>query len=144
MSFGDAVTSVRTNLTNFSGRARRSEFWWWYLAVVLLGLTVGVVSAIVAAVLVAVDAPVLTTIVGIVLGLALFALWLYVFVGTLAVAVRRLHDTDKSGWFYLLAFVPVANIVLIVFWALEGARGPNQYGADPRLGAVAPAAAPQV
>ncbi|WP_418275665.1 DUF805 domain-containing protein [Isoptericola jiangsuensis] len=138
MGFGEAVTSVRTNLTTFTGRSRRSEFWWWYLFCALVGLGVGIVAGAISGIMAAIDVPALTWTVGVVLGLALLALWVYFFIATLSVAVRRLHDQDKSGLFLLLAFIPVVGaIVLLVFWLLEGTRGPNQYGADPR-GAVAP------
>jgi uncharacterized membrane protein YhaH (DUF805 family) len=65
--------------------------------------------------------------------LALSFLWgLFIFIPNLAVTIRRLHDQDKSGWFYLLAFIPIANIVLLVFMFLEGTRGPNRFGPDPK------------
>ncbi len=53
---------------------------------------------------------------------------------SLAVAVRRLHDTDRSGWWLLIGLIPlVGGIVLLVFFVLEGTRGPNRHGADPKL-----------
>ena len=55
------------------------------------------------------------------------------FLPGLAVAVRRLHDVDRSGWWLLLAFVPLIGIiVLIVWWCTEGTRGPNRFGPDPK------------
>lgn len=57
---------------------------------------------------------------------------LAVFVPTLAVIVRQLHDTGRSGWWYLIAFVPFGVIVLLVFMFEEGTRGPNRYGVDPK------------
>lgn len=54
----------------------------------------------------------------------------------LAVSVRRLHDTNRSGWFYLLSIIPIVNyigsIVLLVFYCLDGDAGPNQFGPDPK------------
>jgi uncharacterized membrane protein YhaH (DUF805 family) len=51
----------------------------------------------------------------------------------LAMQIRRLHDVDRSGWWVLLAFVPLIGIiVLIVWWATEGTRGPNRFGSDPK------------
>lgn len=52
-------------------------------------------------------------------------------VPSIAVGVRRLHDQDKSGWFMLLGLIPLVGIVLLVFFCLEGTKGPNQYGPDP-------------
>ena len=54
------------------------------------------------------------------------------FLPSLAVAVRRLHDTDKSGWYLLLSLVPFVSLVLFVFYLLEGNNGKNQYGNDPK------------
>ncbi len=54
------------------------------------------------------------------------------FLPSLAMGVRRLHDTDRSGWWWLLSFIPLIGIiVLIVFWCSEGTRGPNRFGPDP-------------
>lgn len=56
-------------------------------------------------------------------------------VPSIACLVRRLHDQDKSGWFALLGLIPLVNIVLLVFMFLEGTKGDNQYGPDPKAGA---------
>lgn len=59
--------------------------------------------------------------------------WLVMFIPNLAVAIRRLHDTDKSGWMYLLVLIPlVGGIILLVFYCTEGTRGPNRFGPDPK------------
>lgn len=56
-------------------------------------------------------------------------------VPSIAVAVRRLHDQDKSGWFYLISFIPyVGGFVMLIFMCLEGTAGPNRYGPDPKGG----------
>ncbi|MDZ3831226.1 MAG: DUF805 domain-containing protein [Sphingopyxis sp.] len=56
---------------------------------------------------------------------------------SIAVAVRRLHDQDKSGWFYLLSFIPyVGGIILLVFMCIDGTRGPNRFGPDPKGGSA--------
>jgi uncharacterized membrane protein YhaH (DUF805 family) len=65
---------------------------------------------------------------------------LAVLLPTIAVTVRRLHDTDRTGWWILLGFIPViGGIVLLVFYVLEGTRGPNRYGPDPKSIAPTPA-----
>jgi uncharacterized membrane protein YhaH (DUF805 family) len=62
------------------------------------------------------------------------------FLPSLAVTVRRLHDTGRSGWWWLIAFVPVIGaVVLIVFMCLEGTHGPNAYGPDPKAAGAAAA-----
>ncbi len=119
MGFGAAVSSGLSKYASFSGRARRSEFWWFYLFTFVV-IIAGVVL----------DAVLGTS--GIFYGVTVLALIL----PNIAIAVRRLHDIDKSGWSYLLYFIPLAGfIIMIVFSCKEGTRGPNRYGADPKGGA---------
>jgi uncharacterized membrane protein YhaH (DUF805 family) len=71
------------------------------------------------------------------IGLILLGIFaLAILIPSLAVQVRRLHDTDRSGWWILLGVVPIINyigaIVLLVFYCLEGTRGPNRFGEDPK------------
>ncbi|MBE8596505.1 DUF805 domain-containing protein [Xenorhabdus sp. BG5] len=109
--------SVLKNYAGFSGRARRKEYWMFSLfnMIVFLAL-IALASAI-----------------NDITGLALLAIYIIVtFIPSLAVTVRRLHDINCSGWWFLLAFVPVASIILFVFTLLEGTQGDNEYGADPR------------
>ena len=115
---------VFDNYANFEGRARRSEYWYYVLLNALLGVGIFVLGAVFAGMEI-----------GILSGLFMLAyvvLAVGTFIPSLAVAVRRLHDGNYSGWFLLLGFVPIANIVLIVFLATEGTRGPNKYGPDPK------------
>jgi uncharacterized membrane protein YhaH (DUF805 family) len=59
--------------------------------------------------------------------------WLVTFIPTLAVSIRRLHDTDKSGWFWFFNFIPfVGPFIVLVFYFMEGTRGPNRFGPDPK------------
>lgn len=111
------------NYANFSGRARRAEYWWSYL--VTVGILVGI--AIIGVILANLSSA-LGTIVGILLGLA----YLAAIVPFVAVGIRRLHDTNKSGWFMIMAFIPIASIVLLVFMVTDSDRGPNQYGPSPK------------
>jgi len=113
MGFGEAVSSGFKNLTNFSGRASRSEFWWYAL-----------VAFIVYMILIFILQNVLgnqTT--AILISQLIFALLL------IAAGARRLHDTGKSGWLELLWLIPcVGPIILIIFWAQGSQPGDNQYG----------------
>lgn len=118
---------------DFSGRARRKEFWMFYLFSLLSGIVVGVVAAIGAALLNAVGNSAISIIVVVVFSLlcAIFGIWMLV--AYLAVGVRRLHDTGRTGWWWLITLVPFAgNIVLIVLWAFDGQLGPNRFGPDPK------------
>ncbi len=125
MNFQEAIRSVLSQYAGFTGRARRSEYWFWYLATFVAYLA----------------AVILDSIIGIPLFVVVVALG--ALVPTIAVGVRRLHDTDKSGWFLLIGLIPlIGAIVLIVFFVTDS--GPdNQYGPNPKgepdLGAAPPA-----
>jgi len=124
MSFSQAVSSVLLNkYATFSGRARRSEYWWWYLFVVIVYLVAAVIDN--AAGFTYSD----TTAGG---GwLATFAA-IVLLVPNLAVSVRRLHDTSRSGWWLLVGLVPfIGWLVLLYFFVLDSAHD-NQYGPNPK------------
>lgn len=104
----------------FEGRARRAEYWYFVLFVALIGIAAMIVDRIFGTPL-GDNGPV-----SIVCSLGLF-------LPGLAVAVRRLHDTNRSGWWLLLVLIPVVGaIVLIVFYATAGDRGDNRFGPDPK------------
>jgi len=112
------------NYANFDGRARRSEYWYFFLTniLIIMGLYSLAIIGLIA------DIPAISIVGG---GLVLIYV-IIIFIPCLAVAVRRLHDTNKSGAFILLAFIPILSIVLLVFYAIEGDLGENQYGNDPK------------
>jgi uncharacterized membrane protein YhaH (DUF805 family) len=102
---------VLENYANFSGRARRAEFWWYFLANIIISIVLNIIDL-------AIGVQILTLIYS-----------LAVLIPGLAVGVRRLHDTNKSGWRLLIGLIPIVGIiVLIVFWATDAPPGPNQYG----------------
>lgn len=105
----------------FQGRARRAEFWWFYLLFI--------VAIIVAVVL---DGVVSGASEGDLFGPFTIIAMLALFVPYLAVAVRRLHDTGRSGWWLLLSLIPLVSIVLLIFFVLKGQQGTNDYGPDPK------------
>ena len=128
MGFGEAIKSFWSNYTTFKGRSRRSEYWWIQLFLVLTNLAVAAID------LALMDGDVDRFIAnggGGIVGLV----WILVtIVPALAVLVRRLHDTGKSGWWVLIGFVPfVGTIVLFVFSVLDSDAGDNKYGASPKL-----------
>ena len=110
---------------DFSGRSRRMEYWMFVLGV--MGATV--VTSILDGVLG------MSGMIGGVYGPLTLLVVLGTIVPSIACLVRRLHDQDKSGWFALLGLIPLVNIVLLVFMFLEGTKGDNQYGPDPKAGA---------
>jgi uncharacterized membrane protein YhaH (DUF805 family) len=126
------------NYATFRGRARRREYWLWQLFLILLfgvltawlfgtagpippGATPEEVSAI------------LEASSGAMLPATLIALAsIGLFLPSLAVSVRRLHDSDKSGWWLLLNLTAIGGLVLLIFYLLDGTAGPNRHGADPK------------
>jgi uncharacterized membrane protein YhaH (DUF805 family) len=112
---------VLTNFADFNNRAARTEYWMFSL-----------ISTVILAVLWILDHRFLHTAhpgVGLLSG----AYALLVFVPTIAVSTRRLHDIGRSGWWQLLCFLPfVGGLVLLVFYVLAGTPGDNEYGADPK------------
>ena len=121
MSFPDAVRAALTNYVNFSGRARRSEYWYFSLFAFLVYVAAIVIDSVLGTY-------------PIVYLLAVAGLLL----PGLAVGVRRLHDTNRTGWFILLGLIPIVGpIILIVFFVSEGTPGDNQYGPSPKATPVA-------
>jgi uncharacterized membrane protein YhaH (DUF805 family) len=115
MGFGDAVRVVPQKAFDWSGRATRPEFWWWYLAAFIIDLIAYILFV---------------AVIGHAIGLILYyVVALLVLVPSLAVGARRLHDTDKSAWWLLLYFAcGIGGIVVLILCALEGTPGPNKYG----------------
>lgn len=120
MSFKQAVSSVFHNYANFSGRARRSEYWYFVLFNLIVGVVLGIIDAILG------ENSLLATAISGLYSLA-------VLVPSLAVCWRRLHDIGKSGAWWLLVFVPLVGAIILVIWfAKDTQPGENQYGPDPK------------
>jgi len=109
----DYYTGVLKNYAGFEGRARRAEYWQYTLMTVIAAIVLLVIGVFIKFPIVIVY-------------------YLAVLLPSLAVSVRRLHDTGKSGWWLLIAFVPFGGIVLLVFTCLDSTPGPNQYGPNPK------------
>jgi uncharacterized membrane protein YhaH (DUF805 family) len=161
MTFTQAVRSVLSNYATFSGRARRSEYWWFYLFTILISIATSVIDAV------------LNTALNNEIGILGLIASLALLIPTLAVTARRLHDTDRTGWWMLLPIVPLlatitvgfaalfavvfssdadgspaaavtvllvvcvlitlaAFITLVVFLCLDSSPGPNKYGPSPK------------
>lgn len=107
-------TAVMKNYAGFTGRARRSEFWYFYLFSVIISVVLSIVGSII-------GFHFLSTI------------WsLAVLVPTLAAGARRLHDTGRSGWWQLIGLTGIGIIVLIVFYVQDSNPGENQFGPNPK------------
>lgn len=112
---------VFENYANFSGRARRSEYWYYHLAAIMISTILRIIDNLLGLTL---D----------VSGIGIIGLIysLLVFLPGFAVMVRRLHDVGKSGWFFLIAFTGIGIIWLLVLFCTEGDQGTNKYGPDPK------------
>jgi uncharacterized membrane protein YhaH (DUF805 family) len=124
MSFTAAIKSVLNQYLGFAGRARRSEYWWWTLFTVLLGIVAAVLDSVLGTKVG--DGVGSTGIIALVVNLLLL-------LPSLAVLARRLHDTDRSGWWILIGLVPlVGAIVLLVFTVSDSKPGANRFGPSPK------------
>lgn len=114
MDFMTAVKHVFANYANFSGRARRSEYWWFYLFNIIVNVVASVVDS-------AIGIPIVSIVA-----------FLGLIIPGIAVSVRRMHDVGRSGWWLLILLVPLVGIILVIYWFVQrGTVGPNEYGADP-------------
>lgn len=121
----DFVTAIKTcfgKFATFEGRAARSEYWYFILFMMLTSVVLGMVDAITG------------------IGVLSMIFSLVTLIPSLAVSARRLHDTDRSGWWYLLIFVPIVGVIVLLIWfAAKGTSGDNRFGADPLAEPVAEA-----
>ena len=116
-------TDVLKKYAVFSGRARRKEYWMFTLINIIISIAISIVGSIV----------------GIKQLDGLYSLIL--FIPSLAVTARRLHDTDRSAWWMLLFFIPIFGwIPLIMFLAKDSQPGSNKYGSNPKEATAAPVA----
>src|SRR5947209_19588591 len=115
MSFPQAIKSGLSKYATFAGRAGRAEYWWFALFYLLVYVVAIVIDSILAT-------PIIFTAIAV----------LVLVLPGLAVGVRRLHDTDRSGWWYWISLVPlIGGIWLLVLLVQEGPSGPNRYGSGP-------------
>jgi uncharacterized membrane protein YhaH (DUF805 family) len=127
VGFSEAIQSGFNNYANFSGRASRPAYWWWFLFSWIVSLIAQVLDTM--------------TRIGDVGSESYFNMWVGIISGivglalllpSLGVMVRRLHDTDRSGWWWLIGIIPIVGwIVLIFFLASPGTPGENRFGPPP-------------
>lgn len=111
------INCIRFNYVNFEGRARRKEYWMYTLCQWCIYFICGLLYPI-------------TNLGSILLGIVVVLL---LCLPTIAVTVRRLHDTNRSGWWYLILFIPyIGPIVILVFMCLDSTPGENKHGKNPK------------
>jgi len=106
MTFGESINTCFKKYATFDGRASRSEYWWFFLFTFLVSMATGIVSETLS---------------------GLFSL--AVLLPSLAVGARRLHDTDRSGWFLLLWIIPIVGWIVLLIWFIQEGKEPNRYSA---------------
>jgi len=115
------ITAVKKYAT-FSGRSQRSEYWYFLLFYLIIYVVLAIIDGVTGSYSMQAGIGLLTGI----LSLALF-------LPSLAVTVRRLHDTDRSGWWILIGLIPlIGGIILIVFLAQDSTAGANRFGENPK------------
>lgn len=112
VGFGEAISEGFKNIVTFHGRASRSAFWWFFIGAIIIDLIGGIIGTATHAAAIQ------------------YIIYALVAIGTVSLAVRRLHDSGKSGFWWLIGFIPlIGTITLIVFYCLPGTPGPNKYDA---------------
>jgi uncharacterized membrane protein YhaH (DUF805 family) len=105
MTFGESIKGCFSRYAIFDGRASRSEYWWWTLFALLASVGMSAASDRLSAV---------------------FSV--AIFLPSIAVAARRLHDIDRSGWWQLVALIPVVGWIVMLYWLLQPPKEPNRFG----------------
>lgn len=120
MGFGEAITSVLKNYATFTGRAPRSEYWFWALFFLIICIVTSILDAAIFPWSSFGEGPVsLIASLGLILP-------------NISVGVRRLHDIDRSGWWLPIILIPLVGIIVFLVWACtRGTLGPNRFGPDP-------------
>lgn len=120
MGFTEAIQTCLQKYVDFSGRARRSEYWYFWLFTFLVAIAASILDAI------------LGTgygngsgVIGTLTSLALL-------LPSLAVAVRRLHDTSRSGWWILIALIPIIGWIILIVFLVQDSHPDNEHGPNPK------------
>ena len=113
MSFLDAISICLSKYATFQGRASRSEFWWFYLFTIMVYAILYPLGIFVSSLFF----------------ILYFLFFIATFIPSISVTIRRLHDTNHSGWWYWISLIPLIGIIwLIVLLIFEGDDGLNDYG----------------
>ncbi|AOK51470.1 DUF805 domain-containing protein [Burkholderia stagnalis] len=127
MNFTDAIQSVFNQYARFDGRARRAEYWYFALLTFIVSIACQLVTMVGRS----------ENTIALLLAIAALLVSLALIVPSLSVTVRRLHDIGRSGWFLLIALIPVVGgIILLVWMCSRGNNGPNRFGPDPLAAAA--------
>ena len=123
MNFTQAITTGFQKYVTFSGRATRSEYWYWVLALIIGGIITAIIDYAAFGISTGVDYGPVNSIFSVA-----------TFLPSLAIAIRRLHDIDRTGWWTLIWFTIIGAFLLIYWLCVRGTPGPNRFGPDPLAG----------
>ncbi len=127
MGFTEAIKHVFSNYANFNGRARRSEYWYFAVFTAIIGTVLNILTAALNGS--SGDGSTL----GMIVGLIAMVVGIALFIPSLAVSIRRLHDIGKSGWFILLNIIPVIGTFIVLYFCIKDSEtGENMYGPNPK------------
>lgn len=122
MSMKEAIISVFSKYATFSGRARRSEYWYFALFTMIVDLVLSMINSFFA-----------ESFMGVIFALLTGAFGLAVMIPGLAVSWRRLHDIGKSGGWYFICLVPLVGAILFLIWTCRDSQpGDNRFGPNPK------------
>ena len=127
MSFTEAVKTVFSKYATFSGRARRSEYWWWWLFVAVVAVILSLIDNAIG--LHISDAKIMGLQVS---GLLTLIFGLVTLIPGIAVTFRRLHDTGRSGWWWLLSLLCGIGAIIVFIMCLMDSGPDNEYGPNPK------------
>ena len=130
MSFVEAVKEYFIRWNDFKTRSSRSEYWWATLFVTfasyLVGFAVGFFIGFTFS-----SAGFSEDVTMTIVGIATLVIQIFIIIASTALVVRRLHDVDKSGWWYLIIFTIIGMIPLLIWFCTKGSERSNRFGQDP-------------
>ena len=119
VGFIDAIKLAFKNYVNFNGRSRRSEYWWFVLFNIIIGIIIIILANLITKYLIYLS----------------YIYDLIAFLPGLGLVIRRLHDIGKSGWYIFIGFIPIVGIfILLYFFCLDSENQSNEYGESPKYG----------
>ena len=130
MNFTDAVKAYFLKWNDFRSRSSRSEYWWATLFLTLASFPVGFIIGFVIAILF-LTAGFSETTMEIAVGIVMLPIQIFIIIASTCLVIRRLHDVDKSGWWYLIIFTIIGIIPLLIWYCSKGTNGDNRFGKDP-------------
>ena len=130
MNFTDAVKAYFLKWNDFRSRSSRSEYWWATLFVILASYPVGFIIGFVIGFSFAIAGFSETTM-EVVVGIVFLPIQIFIIIASTCLVIRRLHDVNKSGWWYLIIFTIIGIIPLLIWYCSKGTDGDNRFGKDP-------------